>query len=181
MIPNDINLNELTIKRRESLRYRCIYLRTAYEVVLQYMNNKTWVQCIEIAIKNLREQGIVMYSNEKSVRTFNTDFRRDERFSFGIEKKASEPLLFSIFPTIKDEFIAYCNKCAKNGELSVESAHDEIINRIVPDYYKKLSSKLNTKFDGLLRDYNSFLKFLQLKNISYVTTWRWLRDLGFLL
>ena len=107
------DISSLSVKKREHLRIRCIYMRKCYETAMQYMNQKTWNECISIAISELSDQGINYIHSQKPIRNWNIEFREKEVFQVPFNKEDNVPKLFTYFPEVKSEFASYCNKKQK--------------------------------------------------------------------
>ena len=49
------------------MRYKCLYLRKAYELAIQFMSAKTWIGCIDMAISEISDIGIQYIKNGKTL------------------------------------------------------------------------------------------------------------------
>jgi hypothetical protein len=61
---NDDSATQLTAKQERRIVTRCLYLRKAYEIAVQFMNLWTWKECCAVAIKSLRDCGMNYVRNE---------------------------------------------------------------------------------------------------------------------
>ena len=118
-----------------------MYLKTSYEIVLQYMNLHTWTTCIKIAIKELSVVRITEIKNEKTVRLLHCHFRECKQFSIPNSYTDTTAALFSLFPDAKKKIVLFCNKQITEGFLSVEVLRTEIKNEIIPSCYSNLISE----------------------------------------
>ena len=76
LLEDDINFVDVLTHQKQHLRYQCIYLRKCYEISLQYMNEKTWTECIKMALVELSDQAILYIMNDKTIREWNISFRQ---------------------------------------------------------------------------------------------------------
>ena len=173
------DIEVLSVKQKEQLRLRCIYLNKAYEVAIQYMNSIGWVECVKIAIDELRYCDIDYISNERTVRRWHTEFRTNEKFNISFVRSQLEPKLFSFFPKARSELLEYCTKKVKTGELSIEYAHYEVTKKIVPRCYEELLLEAGEKSRDAIPKYEDVFQMLDLKKIHFDTVWRWITNLGF--
>ena len=63
-----------------------MYLRKAYGIALQRMNQNTWIQCINVALSELNDNGYETITNSKTIRTWNVSFRKTETFQVSFLK-----------------------------------------------------------------------------------------------
>ena len=179
-IVNDSKLLcKLEYKKRNCIRYRCMYLRKLYKNALQYMNSITWKECARKSISELADEGVNYIKDNKSLRRWNIEFRQNEKFILPYSRIEHTPKVFSIFPEAKAELLKFANEKVKLGELSTEAAHTHMVNNVLPKCYNNLISYYNEQAYTYIPSYNDVLNMLQLKNIDYTTTWRWLKLLGF--
>ena len=84
----------ITTKGRQYLRMQFIYLRKAYELLLQYMNSKTWAECYQLCIDNLEDNGINYLRSKVTLTKWNREFRVTYLFINPFNKGARESKLF---------------------------------------------------------------------------------------
>ena len=57
-IIDEINsIDELSSSQRQQIRFDCLYLRKAYKVAVQNMNQITWKEYIIISIEEMKDAG----------------------------------------------------------------------------------------------------------------------------
>ena len=93
------SIDELSSSQRQQIRFDCLYLRKAYEVAVQNMNQITWKDCIIIAIDEMKDGGFNHIKKEKDIRRINQQFRRANLFSAPFVHNKRDPMLFSVFPS----------------------------------------------------------------------------------
>ena len=74
-----------------------------------------------------------------------------------------EPSIFSFSPEARTEFIIFCNKQVKTGELSTEAAHTEVTKVIIPRCYSYLLIDAGEEGRGSIPSYNDLLSMLEYK------------------
>ena len=73
------SLSDLTIKQREILRMQCLCLKQAYESAIQFMNNKTWHDCCQLAVEEVANIGIFSVKDKRTICNWNFEFRNREK------------------------------------------------------------------------------------------------------
>ena len=68
-----------------------------------------------------------------------------------------EPMIFVLFPDVKNEVIQFCNKGVAEGNLSTEIVLSELRNKILPSAYERMVLDAPEEGKELLREYNIFL------------------------
>ena len=166
-------------KKKEWMRTICLYLKRSYENAIQYMNLKTWSSCVKLAIEELADIGVKRIKNDKTIRRWNIRFRASENLNIQLHRSEVEPKIFCLFPEAKTEFIRYCNSKVKSGELSTEAAYKELSNSILPRCYSNYVIECERNNSEIINTYEDMLQSAYINNLSYSSTWRWLRYLGF--
>ena len=161
------------------VRLKCMYLRTTYYFAVQHMNEITWKECCRLAVEDLQGYGLTYITNEKSIRRWNISFRRNETFSIPFQKEKRHPKLFSFFPEAKEKLKEYCEKEIDSGSLSSEQVARQLRRKIIPKCYKRWVKETPKEERKDLPMYEEVLAFVGLKNVSHVTAWRWMTDLGY--
>ena len=179
LLPEVKDLSEPSDKQKENIRLQCMYLRTAYTIALQYMNTITWKECCRRAIIEVDEYGIQYICNEKTIRCWNILFRKNESFTLPYQKEKRHPKLFSFFPEAKEKLIDYCENQIQLGSLSTESVGSQLRDKIIPKCYRRWVKETPKEERGDLPTYEEVLAFVDLKNISNQTAWRWMTDMGY--
>ena len=110
----------MTNKCMTHLRMQFMYLRKAYELAIQFMNQKTWKQCCEICIEYLEDNGTRYCSSTWTLMKWNKQFRIYDSFDAPFLKEGREPKLFQFFPEAKNLIIKFCSEGVRNGCLSSE-------------------------------------------------------------
>ena len=156
------------------------YLRMAYLNVINSDLNKTvsFKTCCDQAIKQMSQVGVSYIKNANTIMQWNRIFRRSEIFphpNIYVEMGKSEtPLFIETFPEVRVEL----SKFARNNinQLNCETVTLHLRENIVPKIYE------NMKKDCHVNNQPTYLDFLaafNLKSISSVTTWRWMKSIGF--
>ena len=170
-------LGSLTVKARKIIRLKCMYLRKAYEIAIQHMNQKTWGECCTLAVAELKDVGIDYITQGRTIQNWNMEYRKTELFEIPNAKMNREPKLFSLFPEAKEELLEYCNTQAAAGALNSEIVASEIRNHTIQNCYKKLVDALET--NESIPTIEEFKSMVDLKNVTVSTSWRWLQSYGF--
>ena len=113
LVDDNIDMDDLSSNQKQHLRYQCIYLRKSYEIALQYMNTYTWTQCINVALVELCDQGIVNIKCDRTIREWNIRFRNNEILTVSNQRCEREPLVFAFFPEAKKKSYPFVIKRLK--------------------------------------------------------------------
>ena len=125
----------ITIFGSTHLRTKYIYLKFAYGNDIQYMNDKTWLQCCQLAVDMLADTISKVITSARTVVIWNMEFRTNGTFTLSYVKDSQEPKLFQIFFGVKTEVIKHCSDGMKTGTLSTEALMNELKNAMVPNAY----------------------------------------------
>ena len=126
----------------------------------------------------MSQVGVSYIKNANTIMQWNRIFRRSEIFphpNIYVEMGKSEtPLFIETFPEVRVEL----SKFARNNinQLNCETVTLHLRENIVPKIYE------NMKKDCHVNNQPTYLDFLaafNLKSISSVTTWRWMKSIGF--
>ena len=101
MIDGIEDFDDLTGKQVTNLRLDCLFLKKAYEIALQRMNEYTWTQCIFMAIKELEDCGIRYVITDKPVRLINQSFRVNEKLQAGFAKSRKNRRYLRCIPRLE--------------------------------------------------------------------------------
>ena len=148
VIPSDGYEDKYTDHDIMHLRHKAQYLVKTYLIALKEMNKKTFLDCCDMASKDLVELGLI-----KAVRTtiqkYNMEFRQNHVFAHP-RRVTAEPRkaqiakdIFYYFPQAKDRFIeiATINKHQLTGKFMA----NEMNRTIVPELERQ--SRENNCFD----------------------------------
>ena len=170
------------------IRQRALFLCCAYQLALSKMNDWTWHDCCREACNRLNSLGLVQATFFKTIANWNKVFRKFECFPHPNPYvqcgKRPLPRLLEVFPTAKDQIIAYGIK--NLATLTIESVHDFILSSVIPRLTVLWEKEMMAPADDCdntseprSRAIHSFLKTHRLESMSLTTTWRWMRLLGF--
>ena len=156
------------------------YLRMAYLNVINSDLNTTisFKTCCDKAIEQMGEVGIKYIKNGNTIMQWNRVFRKNEIFphpNIYVEMGKSEnPLFLETFPEVRIEL----NKFARNNVkgLSCEAVTLHLRENIIPKIYENMIKDCHVDNQPT---YLEFLAAFNLKSISSVTTWRWMKSIGF--
>ena len=98
-------------KQRQSIRMKSEILSLAYDAALEYMNEKTWKACCEIAINQAREGHNDLVTSVDTVAHWNRLYRGLGAFpnpELDKPKESTEPPVFELFPLEQNRFREYC-------------------------------------------------------------------------
>ena len=170
----------LTSSQGITMLQKIQYLRMAYLNVINSDLNKivSFKTCCDEAIKQMSQVGVSYIRNANTIMQWNRIFRNNEIFphpNIYVEMGKSEtPLFLETFPEVKVEL----SKFARNNvnQLNCETVTLHLRENIVPKIYEKM--KKDCQVDNQ-PTYQDFLAAFNLKSISSVTTWRWMKSIGF--
>ena len=74
------DLEDITAKARQHLRYKCMYIKKAYEIALQKMNQLTWHECCKLAVEEVNDIGVNYITGWKTIAGWNQQFRSNGLF-----------------------------------------------------------------------------------------------------
>ena len=97
------------------------------------MNAKTWTECCQLCIDNLKDNGVNYSRSKITIMKWNREFRLKDVFGSQFNKGAREPKLFQFFPESKREVIKFCLEGVKNSSLSSEALCHVINISIAPN------------------------------------------------
>jgi hypothetical protein len=171
--------SELSSHQRQRLLHKCLFLGHAYELALFRMNKgSNWANICEEATQDLNKIGIRTYTSSRVVQDMNRDFRKLELFqnprraSKGIQDVA----LFAVFPEAHNMLLSWGKKNLET--LNSETARKYLLEVVIPFCHEQCNEEL-TMLGNPSFNLEQFMKFVNLKTLTVVTTWRWLRLLGF--
>ena len=84
-----------------------MYLRKAYEIVLEKINTCNWNECCKQALVELKDAAVTYIICPRTLQRWNVEFRMQKRFVVSYHYKETEPRLFSISPETKEILIKY--------------------------------------------------------------------------
>ena len=113
-----------------------------------------------MALVELSDQGINYINNDKTVREWNIDFRQNELLTVSNISCQREPSKFSFSPEARTEFVIFCNKKVKTGELSTEAAYAELTKVIIPCCYSYSMIEAGEEGQSSIPSYNDLQSML---------------------
>ena len=172
-------MDVLTMAQRQTTCYRSLYLRRAYEIPLQHMNEWAWVECVYMAIMELYDDGIRYYSNgKKQLGCWINNSGQHINLWLAIPK-SRENQNYSRSYLKKNDMIRYFNEQIKLRSLSTKLLLSEMKISIIPYSYNNILSEASEEDCGLMPTYGELLCMLDLKTISMMTIRRWIKILGY--
>ena len=84
-------IEEITVSAREIIRYKCLYLRKAYEIAVQKMNTITWGECCSQAVNELCNIGISFITYGRTIQRWNVEFCNKETFLEPNQQEKRQP------------------------------------------------------------------------------------------
>ena len=175
MVEGIDSLSELTAKQKERLRMQCLCLKQAHESAVQFMNDIKWKACCQHAVEEIQKLdiGIKSVKNGATIRRWNIQFRKGERFEVSNMRARREPKIFTLFPELREKLVTHCNKQIREGSLSTEACTLEVKNKLIPDCYQDLLEEAGED-KGDMPTHNEILSMCDLTTITVPTVWRWM-------
>ncbi|KAI2495738.1 hypothetical protein MHU86_18762 [Fragilaria crotonensis] len=184
------------------IRQRASFLCLAYQLALQKMNQWTWQDCCKEACSRLNDLGMQQATFYRTIAEWNKIYRKLECFphpnAYVQCGKRPLPRLLETFPDAKEQIVAFGVRNLTT--LTIEGVHDFIVSTVIPrlvvvwqddnhEQQHKIvvdssgTSTASTADDNADRNKaavtDSFLQAHRLQSMSFSTTWRWMRLLGF--
>ena len=88
--------------------------------------------------------------------------------------KTETPIFLETFPEIKIELTKFAR--TNINRLNCETVTEHLRDKVIPKIYEKNLQKCE---DNNKPTYQEFLASFNLKSISYITVWRWMKFIGF--
>ena len=153
------------------------YLRQAYVYALEYMNDITWQECCEKAIKTSTKTGHISVGYHRAIQYYSISFSIRLKFphpNIRIEiNRMYSSLLLDFFPEARH---LICEYTSKNTEgMSWEKTANFVRNELLKQLFE--SYKEETSDPDLTLDV--FKQLMRIREFGVTTAWRYVHHLGF--
>jgi hypothetical protein len=134
------------------IRQRCQILCLAYMFALEEMNSTQWFNCCAQAVYESNRMGVEAATNKRTVAGWNVLLRANrEHFpqpdpTIHKHKKPLPDLLEYFREEIMEPWSEYCIQ--NLADLTVESARNELITKIIPGCWNKVASRTSDAGDS---------------------------------
>jgi hypothetical protein len=174
------------------VKQRALYLLSALKFAKQHMNDWSWGQCCDEAVKSCnqgREGTSLEYTKcGRTIQRWHVDFRKDCKFKVAIDSKHSLPPFLEANPDVVRLIVAFgtSNLATLSTELMWRYITCQILPAIIRmrdanDDEKNLSDFVMEEDSNNITQENikKFLKEYGLSKVCLSTVTRWMHKLGF--
>jgi len=169
----------------KNLQQRCMLLCQAHTHAKDQLGRGqdkwTWRRCCQEACQLLNPIGISLASNCETIQRHNMSFKGTEVFphpnQHAILGKKPEPQMFQVYPELRNKVEQWCTRNV--ATLSIEGLCDQVHTHVIPGTHQLFIEDLPIDAPVECWTLDHFYNCFNLRNLSFTTTWRWMRFLGF--